>query len=495
MGKKRSAILITLLTLVIVALCFISTVSFSYGPNGMYQFNSLLRTTTKDADVGGAYGASGYKGGGYSVTYYPEGVITAKDYQDSLELKTGDARDEYADSYVPYLGGTLYLDKEDVCGGGDEPTEEFKQSFENTLKILEARYAHLRVDGTELSVTDDYTVRVFLPEMMDAKGVAFTVNAYTGEFSVRYGSSADSADEILPALRKKTINDYFDKAYTRTGADGTVYIALQFTAEGRDVLAEETQNANTMYFMVGDNQVIPLTISEAVDSKTLYISGSYTAETASIYANVINTVMKADDPADTLKLTVSDTLVYKALYGGNTLTALYIAFGVCFVAMMVFFFVRYRRLGFVHLYTYLIFTLIMIVCVYAIPFLYLSVETFIAFLFLSLLLSVCNAVTFEYARKEYALGKTMASSVKEGYKKCFWHIFDLHIVIAVLSFIMFGIGLTNLHMVAFILGLGTVFSGLACLGLNRLTWAAMMSFTTNKGGFCNFQREVVDDDD
>ncbi len=497
MGKKKSAILITLLTLVIAALCFISTVSFNYGSNGMYTFNSLLRATDKDADLGGVYGAEGYKGGGFAVTYYPEGVITAKEYNDNRGGYADEAeKEEYENSYVAYHGGTLYLEKESVCGGGDEPSEEFQSAFDNTVKLLEDRYARLKKDGAELAVKDDYTVRVFLPKMMDASLVAFTVNSYTGEFSVRYGSNAESAPEILPALRKKTIDDYFKKAYSRVGADGTAYVAMQFTDEGKEVLAEETQNANTMYFMVGDQAAITLSISEAVDSKTLYVSSSaYTGETASIYADVINTVMKLDDAENTLKLSVSDALEFGALYGGNALAALYIAYGICFIAMMAFFFIRYRRLGFVHLYTYLIFTLIMIVCVYGISFLYLSLETFIAFMLVSLLLAASNIVTFEYARKEYAGGKTMASSVKEGYKKCFWHIFDLHVVLAILSFIMYGIGLSNLSLFAFILGLGTVFSGLACLGLNRLTWAAMMSFTPNKGGFCNFKREEVEDDD
>ncbi len=496
MGKKKSAILITLLTLVIAALCFICTVSFSYGTDGMYTFNSILRTTAKDADLGGIYGANGYKGGGISVTYYPEGVITAKEYTDNIGAYADETeREEYENSYVPYLGGTLYLDKEDVCGNGTEPTEEFKTAFENTLQILQDRYALLKKDGAELAVKDDYTVRVFLPQMMDASLVAFTVNSYTGDFSVRYGSDAATAPEILPALRKKTIDDYFKRAYSRTSADGTSYVALQFTKEGKEVLAEETQNANTMYFMVGENQVIPLTISEAVDTDVLYISGSYTPETAAIYANVINTVMKSPDAENTLALTVGDSLKYEALYGNGTLTALYAAYGVCFAAMMAFFFVRYRKLGFVHLYTYLIFTFIMILCVYGISFLYLSLETFLAFLLVSLLLSVSNVITFEYAKKEYANGKTMTSSVKEGYKKSFWHVFDLHIVIAVLSFIVYGIGLSNLSLFAFILGLGTIFSGLACLGLNRLTWAAMMSFTPKKGAFCNFKREEVEDDD
>ena len=498
MGKIKSAIIITLFTLVIAALCFVCTVSFNYGTDGMYTFNSILRMTAKDADLGGSYGAEEYMGGGFSVVYYPEGVISAKEYQDNLAgyEEGSDEQTEYAESYVSYANGTLYLDKEEVCGGKEEPSEEFKQSFEKTLSLLEQRYSLLRADGTELAVQDDYTIRVFLPkDIMGGALYAFTAYSYTGEFTVRYGSDAATAETILPAKRNKTMKDYFKTAYSRVSADGTAYIVLEFTEEGRAVIADKTSTTNTMYFMIGENTVIPLSVSDAIDEDALYISGSYTSETSAIAANVINTAFQMEDAEDTLSLTVSDAVVYKALYGENTLTYLYIAFGVCFLAMMVFFFVRYRRLGFAHLYTYLIFTLAMILCVWSIPFIYLSLETFVAFMLVSLLLCASNAITFEYARKEYATGRTMTSSVKAGYKKCFLHVFDIHVVIAILSFIVYGIALTNLSMFAFVLGLGTVFSGICCLAINRLMWATMMSFTPKKGAFCNFKREEVEDDD
>lgn len=497
MGKVKSAILITLFTLVIAALCFVCTVSFNYGTDGIHKFNSVLRMTDKDADLGGGYGSNGeYNGGGYLVTYYPDGVISAKEYADNLGGYADETeKADYEKSYVPYSDGTLYLNKDDVCDGGAEPSEAFKASFKNTVNLLEKRFSLLKKDGAELSVTDDYTIRAFLPKnTMNSALAAFTFNSYTGDFSVRYGSSEDAAETIMPK-GNKTITDYFKKASTRTTADGTSYIVLKFTDKGREVIKEKTAESGTMYFTVGENTVIPLSVSEEIDQSTLYISGTYTAETAAMCANVINTVINTAGADDTLSLSIGESVQFEGLYGGNALTSLYIAYGVCFLAMMAFFFVRYRRLGFVHLYTYLIFTLAMILCVYGISFLYLSLETFIAFLLVSLLLSASNVITFEYAKKEYATGRTMASSVKAGYKKCFWHIFDLHIVIAVLSFITFGIGLANLSAFAFILGLGTVFSGICCLALNRLMWAIMMSFTPNKGGFCNFKREEVEDDD
>lgn len=497
MGKIKSAICITLFTLIIAALCFVCTVSFSYGTDGMYTFNSILRMTAKDADLGGAYGSDGYMGGGYSAVYYPDGVISAKEYEDNLGgYEEGSAKqEEYRDQYVAYENGAIYLDKDIVCGGKEEPTESFKEAFESTREVLANRYASLKKDGVRLEVRDGYTFRVFLAkDIMDSELFAFTANAYMGEFTVRYGSDADSATTIMPERSNKTIGDYFKGASARTSADGTAYVVLDFTEEGQEVVKTQTASSNTMYFMVGENTVIPLTVSEQIDQATLYISGSYTGETAEICATVINTVLNETNDS-VLELSVSDALEYGALYGENALTGLYIAFAVLFVAMAVFFFVRYHLLGFVHLYTYLLFFFVMVLCVWSIPFVYLSVESLVAFLICSLLLGVSNVVTFECARGEFALGKTMTSSVKTGYKKCFWHLFDLHIVLAVLSFIMFGIGLSNLSLFAFVLGLGTVFSGLCTLGLNRFMWAIMMAFTPNKGKFCNFKRTEVEDDD
>lgn len=499
MGKIKSAICIALFTLLIAALCFVCTVSFSYGTDGVHTFNSILRLTAKDADLGAKYGSDGYMGGGYTVVYYPEGVISAKEYEENRASYTDDSElQKYTDRYVSYAGGAIYLEKDEVCGGGEEPAESYLAEFDATYELLHKRYASLQTDGVKLEKRDKLTVSVFLPrDLMDNELYAFTVNSYTGGVTVRYGTSTDasSAETVLPARADKTIGDYVKNFSTRTSADGTAYVVIDFTDLGQEVIAAKTADATsgTLFFMVGDNALIPLSVSSAIDQETLYISGTYTKESAAICATALNTALKGGEQ-DYLSLTLGDSHRSEALYGANALYMLYIAYGVCFLAMMIFFFVRYGALGFAHMYTYLIMTLAMILCVWSIPFIYISTETMLAFLIASVVFSVCNALVFEHARKEFALGKTMASSVKAAYRQNFWHIFDLHIVLAALSFIVFGIALTNLSAFAFVLGLATVFSGIGVLGLNRFMWAIMMAFTPNKGRFCNFKREVVDDD-
>ncbi len=499
MGKIKSAICITLFTLLIAALCFVCAVSFSYGTDGVHTFNSILRLTAKDADLGAKYGSDGYLGGGYTVVYYPEGVISAKEYEENSASYTDESElQKYKNRYVAYADGAIYLDKDEVCGGGNEPAESYLADFDATYELLFDRYANLKKDGVRLEKRDKLTVSVFLPkELMQNELYAFTVHSYTGAVTVRYGTSTDSsaAETVLPARADKTIGDYVKKFSSRTAADGTAYVVIDFTDLGREVIAAKTADATsgTLFFMAGENSLIPLSVSSQIDQESLYISGTYTKESAEICATALNTALKGDGQ-DYLSLTLGDSHRSEALYGANALYGLFIAFGVCFLAMMIFFFVRYGALGFAHLYTYLIMTFIMILCVWSIPFLYLSTETLLAYLIVSVVFSACNALVFERARKEFALGKTMTSSVKTAYRQNFWHIFDLHIILAALSFIVYGIALTNLSAFAFVLGLGTVFSGLCVLGLNRFMWAIMMAFTRNKGRFCNFKREVVDDD-
>ena len=70
MGKKKSAVLIVLMSVVLAALLFIS-VTPSFYVNTTQRFTSLLSIVDLGSDLGG----------GYSVVYYPEGVITKEEYE------------------------------------------------------------------------------------------------------------------------------------------------------------------------------------------------------------------------------------------------------------------------------------------------------------------------------------------------------------------------------------------------------------------------------
>ncbi len=500
MNKTKSAILLTLFSLLLALLCFVCTVSF---PTGNGYFNSALSLTQKSAEFGGTLvDGETYYGGGYSTVYYPEGVISAREYEETLGgIADATEQNEYRDSYVVSDSGALYFDKEEVMDGGTTVSEEFKTSFANTLNLLTKRFERFGEEGTRVEVRDEYTIQVFMPKYDSVTGsmqsVAYDTFAYTGELSVWYGASEDTATKVLPARVNKTINDYVSSASSQVAIDGTAYVTLSFTQEGREAIKNATSGAadtnGTMLIKVGDTSVITLTVGETIDQATLYVSGSYTKDSASLAGVLLSTALNGG--VDNLSLTRGEMFEIPAQFGSLALTLLYVGFGVCFVGMMVFFFIRYRMLAFAHLITYLLFLFANILCLYAIPFLYLGVGSVVAFALASILLCVSNALAFEYARKEYATGKTMASSVKAGYKKCFLPVFDMHIVVAILAFIAYFIALGELSVFAFVLGLATAFSGVSTLAINRFAWAITMPFSKDKGAFCNFKREEVEDDE
>ncbi len=508
MSKIKSALALTLITVVLLGLCFMCTVSFSYGTDKMYTFNSVVSMMEKDFMLGGklADGVN-YVGGGYSAVYYPEGVITAQEYEDNLEAletasaeaaadKKADAEKavaEYKEKYAASASGALYYEKETVLEDG-EVSQEFADDFAAAAELLHRRVEQYRVEGMRLDIRDDYTLALFIPDLAGGQAVVFNYFATMGEFSIAYGADEDSAQTISFA-KGETIRDYVKGARAMNNGT-TAYVAISFTKKGKSTVAGWTSGAaetsGNLYFYVGEEAVISLPVSQAIDQSTLYISGSYTTDTARAVAVTIDTAVKGDSPAFTL--TVGDATRLGATFGDLALVLLYGAFGVLFVGMMLFFFIRYKGLGLAHLYTFLVYFFPMVLCVWAVPMLHLGYETALAVLFGAVLLSVSQVMVFETARKEFALGKNITVVVKTAYKKNFWHIFDLHIAVALLSVVTFLISLGALRAFALTLTLAAVFSGLCALAVGRFHWAAFMSFARNKGKFCNFRSEVKEDE-
>lgn len=519
MGKVKSAICLALSSLLVAVLCFFCTVSFKL--NDIETFHSALRLTAKDITLGAEIDENNYIGGGYTATYYPEGVISAKEYEDNLsayetaynEAKAAENPDadkiaeledqieEYREKYPETLrSGGLYLESETASeDNGKTISESFKKDIEKTFSLMKERYEALHVDGMKLEVVSSYALRVTLPQSYGARNYAFQSLAYTGALTLSVGSDAESAVTVFPEnKRNAVIGDYLSGFSSRTAADGTTYVGISFTDRGREIIKEQTATAaetsTSIFIKVGDTTAVNFSVSEQIDQSTTYVSGSFTGESAAVMRILLNSALEYGD-ADDLAVSYGDMLQIPAIYGDNALMLIYIAFAIAIVAMAVFFFVRYGLLGFAYLFTYLMFLFSMLLCIWAIPFLTVSVGSVLGLLLASAVLAICSAMPYEYARKEYAAGRTMTASVKSAYKKTFWHVFDLHAVLAALAFIIYGISLTGLSAFAFTFGLGIGFSALCSLLVGRLEWASMMAFTSKKGNFCRFKREEVEDDD
>ncbi len=495
MRKWKAAVSLVGMTILIAVMIFFCTVSF---PMGIEYFNSVVSLTDKSSDLGGTLiDGETYIGGSYSATYYPEGVISAREYEDNLAgyEKDDEKKEEYEGRYVAY-GHALYLEKEEVCGGkeGTEPTEEFKTSFAKTVELLRARIERLHASGAKVQVYDDFSVRILLPAELNSQAYIYNNVSYTGELTVSYGTDSSST-VIMPAKSGEDISLYVKGASVRSVV-GSSAVIVNLTKAGKKALRDATADADgssNIIVKIGEDTIISLAVDEQLSTLGASSTAANTAEWATSVAATVETAI--GDHGDTLALSVPELYTMPAAQGDLALILLYAAFGACMLGALIFFIVRYRVLAFAHLYSFLFFLLPMLLCIWAIGFLNIGIESALGLMLAGALLTVSNAVSFEYARKEYATGKTMTSSVKGGYKKCFWSLFDLHIAVALLAFMTFFVALTGLRVFAFTLALGTVFSGICSLGINRFAWAVMISFTARPGAVCNFKREETQDED
>ena len=541
MSKVKSALFLTLVSIVLAGLCFMCAVSFNYG--GYEGFRSILRKTQKDALLGNSfslvgkadeagdytYGSETYVGGGYTVVYYPDGVLSKDAYEDELEMRESlleelkkpdskatpeeiedadEAVKEYTNGYKQ--SGSLYFkiggyDEEDekdrgiasVVDGKPVVDKQFAEEFDRAVAAIRNSVRELGYENSRVDVRDGYSVEIFLPNFGNTASQAgvFTALGRVGGFDLKYGANEEDAEGItFDEDKNETIRDYVKSVYYVSNG-GTPSIAVRFTKAGRDVVKNwtaEASGSSYVYFYVGDEPMIALTASQQIDQGTLYISGSYTAATAKATAYALNNALNGGEVS--FSFSVGEVFERGALFGDLALTLCFVACGVLALAFIVFFFVRYHGLGAAHLYSFLIYLLPMILLVWGIPFLHIGIETFLAVLFGMLLHSVSTMIVYENVKKEYAQGKTMSTSVKNGYKKTFWGIFDAHIILALISFVTYFIAIGELATFAFTLGLATVISGLCTLAVGRFHWACLMSFAKNKGKFCNFKREELEDE-
>ena len=228
MGKKKSVVLLTLLTIVIVALCAMIVVPSFELPflwNGaVSNWNPVVKTYDLDANLGG----------GYYTYYYPEGVISEVEYQKEYESRSEDKQEEYENSYTPYKGLYLSTDSDDgvveETENGYVVTDSFKESFEAAKKEISSRYEKRGDSSFRVSVVDDYALRIELPVSDTAAGTAFSYFSYTGEFTLY-----DGTNTVLEASKDESPKDYIKGFSPKKNGDST-YIQVKLTDEGRKLI-------------------------------------------------------------------------------------------------------------------------------------------------------------------------------------------------------------------------------------------------------------------
>ncbi|MBQ8308358.1 MAG: hypothetical protein IJX96_00835 [Clostridia bacterium] len=498
MGKKKSVVLMVLLTIVIVVLCAITVVPAFPVPGTVQKWNPVVLQYDLGADLGG----------GYYAYYYPEGVISETEYNSNLAVLEGEEKTEYEEEYLQIEGSTLYFSKEDKLNivSGDSLTDEFKNAFNAAAKEIAARYQAKGYSDYRVAVVDGYALRVELPasEPSDKASMAFSLLANTGDMTIEKGG------EIVDELKSKDakITDLIKNVSIATRYK-TSFLQISFTAEGIEMLntvkgelsastdassSSDTSSLTTLDIKVGEEilaQIYSDNIMDNNEVRTMFVD-QINADYLKTIEILMDSVLK--NGSYDITFTADAVRSFEPVFGENALTLLYIALAIVLVALLVVPVVKMGRFGVVSGYASLSYLIVTAMC-----FAFITGGTFeitlgsvLVFLFGLVLVNALQYYIYKAVKTEFDLGKTVESSVKGGYKKTLWGVIDIYSVL-LLGSLAFLIGAAGVHTLA-LQALICVITG----AFINLLWARAINFiylsaSKNKYKYFRFVRE--DDDD
>lgn len=499
MGKKKSAALIVLFTVVLVGLVFMSVASFPV--SAVYNYNSLLSMIDLSTDLGG----------GYTAVYYPEGVISqeeynalAADYEDKKD--EADAPENPKDLYHQY--GGVYIENESWNSDEEDVTEAFRNEFDSAFRALQNRFEQKSYSAYSIKLQDGYTIRVDVPYTDEDVTTMFDTMAYSGR--LYFSDSGPTVSLAAKNILMEGTSEYIREAGAMAYGGNGYATYIRFTSAGQAEFASITESlANsssssesggdttaTLYIYMGENILTSAPVESAMNQDTVYIYNTNSPMTqgeAETLAAVINSALIDENVFD-INLDASRIATFEPTLGVNAALIAAIVFGALIVAMLIVSLIRFKGMGLAHLYGFLTYAVVFVLCLAFIDAVQLSVAGVIAIALSAAVMVFFNWYAFKNIRGEFASGKTLTASVKAGYKKSLAFTIDAHIILLLMSGAICLISTGMMFYAGLIFVLGTVISAACTLAVTRFCLYVFLAQPKNKIAFCNLKREETEDE-
>lgn len=390
MVKKRSITRFVILSIIALVLVLLTVCSFTI-PGTTTNYNGFINSIPLGLDFSS----------GYSVVYNSEKTSSS----DLTVSETIDQTLPKLDRFLSYHGFSEYT----IAKQGD--------------------------DQIKIEVLDDEYSSTILGLLESPQQIYFTVEEYSEE----EGGNTNPESYLGSS----------DISFAQVGYDqsaGAYGINISLTGLGRISLQNLITQANnigtdTVYIYVGEIGATAwgtISVSDLRDG--MFIQSSSASNTNSAYSTAYQTASNIFVGTFGVNLTQDSLTAISPRLGDNAWMLTLIAFLVFIVAIMIFFAVRYGDLGLLASFAMVFFVTLQLFFMQAIPFVMLDMGGAIA-MFMSVLLFALSAVLImERIGKEYALGNRIHVSCKNGFRRSFWRIFDLHIIVLVTSVVMLLIG-------------------------------------------------------
>lgn len=512
MSKAKSVVITVILAIAVAVAAFFAVISFPVA-NNVKRLNSIASNIRLGAEFSGyAY-----------TTVYPEGVLTAEEYSVIEEADKPD---------YEKVGG-LYVDKET-----HPDLDQLKADVAADAAILNKRFGQKGYSSYSVAVEDGVSIKISVPTSFsraaymynddDTRSSALSVanaalksiSAY-GELTLRTSDTSismkdEDGNSITYDVTKKgkdkwvekaqvnnantysladgdNVAEYFKSITSRTVGSNAI-ITFNLTKEGREKFYELTTRAassssQTIYFFVGETQLVSFSCETAVNQKSLSLQAS-DAATAQNSAITMNSVINGS----ALKLEykeVDNGIAGTAVGGENASLFAFIACLLVLVGLIVLLCVKYKKLGAVTSFVAVIFSLVELYALYL-----LNIQVTFAVLVVSMLclalFVISNALVFAEVKRLTDGGRVIQAAVKDAYKNLIMTVTDLHIVLVAVAILLATVGVGEVAACGLIAVIGVVAS-YVLYWFNRFMWYVESSPEKDKFRFAGIKRVFEDD--
>ena len=366
------------------------------------------------------------------------------------------------------VGGSRIVYEAEIPDGYD--MSNLSDDMNSVQKVIRQRLTDKGFTEATVSLSGENRVTVEIPQITNPEEAVQTLGT-TAQLSF---IDADGKEWLTGSDVKKATYGYGRP--TGNEVADTHYVEVQFTSEGKEKFAEATESiaartdGTNIMAIVMDNQVISApSVSSKIDSDSCVISGSFTRDSATELANLIN----AGQIPFTLKQ-VELRSVGPQL-GADAMSSSLQAGMIGLILVMLFMIIMYRVPGVVACFA-LCFYMVIEALLFSVIRVNLSLPG-IAGIILSIGMAVdANVIIFERIKEELAAGKTVKSAIDSGFKRAFTAILDSNITTLIACGVLFFLGTGTIVGFATTLGIGVIVSMFTALTITHFLLNRMVDF-------------------
>ena len=366
------------------------------------------------------------------------------------------------------VGGSRIVYEAEIPDGYNQAN--LADDMNSVQKVIRQRLTDKGFTEATVALTGENRVTVEIPQITNPEEAVQTLGT-TAQLTF---IDADGKEWLTGSDIKKATYGYGRP--TGNEVTDVHYVQVQFTSEGQKKFAEATGNiaartdGTNIMAIVMDNQVISSpSVSSQIDSDSCVISGSFTRDSASELADLINAGQIPFSLKQVELRSVGPQL------GADAMRTSLIAGLIGIALVMLFMLIVYRIPGLVASIA-LCFYMVIEALIFSLVRVNLSLPG-IAGIILSIGMAVdANVIIFERVKEELKNGKTVKSAIDSGFKRAFTAILDSNITTLIACAVLFFLGTGTIVGFATTLGIGVIVSMFTALTVTHFLLNRMVDF-------------------